>query len=129
MQTKFNIGDCVWVTFEVSDIHIMNSENIYYNLKEVSEYRKGIKLMDKREDELIEANFKKEYDVEPEEKRGKWINSERCDGVEIIKCSNCKTSIAKHVEDSTGWFMVVNVNPKYCPWCGAKMKEESEVEE
>jgi hypothetical protein len=141
MEIKFGIGDAVWVLFKVNEINITGEGVTLYNLQEVSAHRKGLNLMNKREEELIPANFKEEYDVEsgmyrttvwrvvePEEKRGKWINSERCDGVELIKCNNCKEIIAKNVSDPTGWRIVANVNPKYCPWCGAKMKEESEVE-
>ena len=64
MKTEFNIGDFVWATFKVNEINVSSSGAILYNLIEVSDHCKGIHLINKREEELVPANFKEEYDIE-----------------------------------------------------------------
>ena len=137
MKTEFNVGDFVWATFKVNEINVSSSGDIFYNLTEVSDHRKGIRLINKIEEELVPANFKEEYDVEScahkikcyrivdaEEKKGEWIDYERSDGVDFIKCSNCEEYIVRNAEDLSDYRIVANFKPNYCPFCGAKMKDE-----
>ncbi len=139
MQTAFDIGDFVWALFKVKEINVTNKDIIKYNLREVSDNRSGIDLLNKEEKELVRANFEEEYDidsatyrtkiyriVESEEKIGEWSDYESSDGVKFIKCSNCKEYIVRNAEDPSGYRIVANFKPKYCPWCGAKMKETEE---
>ena len=126
MQTKINIGDFVWVLFKVKEINVTNKDIIKYSLEEVSDCRKGTYLANKREEELVPANFKEEYDVESgtyrttvyrlvdaEEKKGEWEDvSMGPYDLLLFRCSNC---LKKSPNKS-----------KYCPNCGAKMKEEGE---
>ena len=140
MKTEFDINDYVWVLFQIREINVKNKDVIKYDLREVSSKRRGIDLLSKEEKELVRANFREEYNfetgnheikiyklVEPEEKIGEWNEKIGSSGLEFIECSNCKERIVRNVKDARFFRMVANIKPKYCPWCGAKMKGE-EVE-
>lgn len=71
---------------------------------------------------FVEASIKEieEALVEAEQKVGCWFIDERPESNREIICSNCEQPIFKfHKLD-------FDYRPKYCPNCGAKMKEDKE---
>lgn len=66
-----------------------------------------------------------EREVEQEPKRGHWVLTD-VEGYRVwhCHCSECGKDPQDYIGGSENWWLIKNNLPKYCPHCGADMREE-----
>lgn len=72
-------------------------------------------------EQTLEQQAKNMKDWQPV-RRGRWETKETALGKKYTVCSACDTACVRRAED--GELLNLDMTgAKYCPWCGAKMKD------